>query len=169
MKKIIITLLLLLLVTLLSFFVFHSGQKHEKQKENYQNIPVFQLPDIHGNIIDNSMLQSDVSTLFVFFDPGCNPCREEMTQINAMRNNFSSSQLVFFSMLPAEDIKTFFVEIDFTLLSNMYFLIDRNGELIDKMDIKSSPASYIYNEKGELTKQFDGPVKAETLIKYLSE
>ena len=105
--------------------------------------------------------------LFLFFNPDCDLCREELKQIQDCQTDFLQSQIVFFSTVSTDIILRFLQKIDFTPTGNMLFLSDENELLTDKMDVKTSPEIYIYR-KGKLIKRFDGPVKTETIIHYLS-
>lgn len=160
---------IVLLLGLSVFFLFHKIQENNSKKEGYHTIPVFRLPDINGNPVTESVLQKKVSTLFMSFNPDCDLCVEEIKQIQLNQDAFSFYQMVFFSALPVEKISSFLSQIQFEPSENMFFLVDENGKLTNKMEVKTSPTVYIYNRKGVLIKRFDGPVKIETLIKYLSE
>ncbi|GHT02550.1 hypothetical protein FACS189440_05590 [Bacteroidia bacterium] len=149
--------------------MYNKIQDTQQKKNAYSDIPAFQLPDIDGNVITESSLQKNKSTLFLFFNPDCELCREEIKQIKTNQEAFKSFQIVFFTDLPAESIKFFLTEITFEPSFNMFFLIDEKEKLITKMEVKGTPESYIYNQNGKLIKRFNGPVKIETLIKYLSE
>ena len=168
-KKGIILFFTVLLLASSVYFLYHQVQKIKQKKEYYNDIPAFQLPDINGNVITEADLQKNIPVLFLFFHPDCSLCREEMEQIQLHHNAFSVYQIVFFSPVPAIEIIAFLDEIHFSLRSNMFFLVDEDENLTKQMEVKTSPSSYIYNGQGQLIKRFDGPVKIETLIKYLSE
>lgn len=163
------------LCTLCSFICFsvvlliQFVQKREIQKTAYQNIPVFSLPDMNGQQVSEKSLQKHTPTLFLFFDPGCDLCQEEFQQINQNLEQLRRGQIVFFSVEPAETIRDFLDKLHFSPTSNMFFLIDTNEILMNTMEIKGPPTSIIYDKDGKQVKRFDGPVKAETLIKYLSD
>jgi peroxiredoxin len=149
--------------------MYNKVQNTQQKKNAYNDIPAFQLPDIYGNTITESSLQKNTSILFLFFNPDCELCREEMEQINLNQAAFAHYPMVFFSTLPADILTLFLDEINFVPSSNMLFLVDENEDLTNKMEVHNSPTSYIYNQQGKLIKRFAGPVKIETLIKYLSE
>lgn len=165
-KSIIVLSFLVVIVGLSVFFLSKKIQQKEQQKEVYHSIPEFQLLDIYGNCITNESLNQEM-ILFLFFNPDCDLCREELKQIQDCQTDFLQSQIVFFSTVSTDIILRFLQKIDFTPTGNMLFLSDENELLTDKMDVKTSPEIYIYR-KGKLIKRFDGPVKTETIIHYLS-
>ena len=168
-KNGIILFFMVLLLASSVYFLSHQVQKIKQKKEYYSDIPAFQLPDINGNVITEADLQKNIPTLFLSFNPDCELCREEMKQIQLHQDAFSFYQIVFFSNTPDIEMNSFINEIHFLFRSNMFFLIDEDEILTKKMEVKTAPSSYIYNSQGQLIKRFDGPVKIETLIRYLTE
>ncbi len=169
-SKNIIILILIICVFFISFaFLYKTIQITKQRGIVRQSVPVFSLSDIHGDIFTQDSLKRNMSVLFLFFDPECGTCRSEFDQIKLNKNDFHNSQIIFFSTLPADTIIHFLNDINFDPSPNMFFLIDNKADLMKIMEIKGPPSSLIYNKKGELIKRFDGPVKIETLIKYLSE
>jgi peroxiredoxin len=168
MKKIIAILLLAAAVGAVSFFAVRAKSLQQSRQKSYGHLPAFCLPDIEGKTISNADLQENKTALFLFFEPGCHLCHEEMEQISSMKDDFSGCQMVFFSLLPPQNIANFLEETGFSASSEMFFLADENAELYSKLDVRSSPTACIYGKNGDLLKRFDGPVKAETLLKYLS-
>ncbi|MDR0546909.1 MAG: redoxin domain-containing protein [Dysgonamonadaceae bacterium] len=144
-------------------------QKRDIQKTAYQTIPAFSLPDVNGQEITGKSLKKHIPTLFLFFDPSCELCHEELQQINANRVKLNNGQIIFFSVEPAGTIRNFLEKLQFSPSPNLFFLIDTNEILVNTMEIKGPPTAIIYGKNGKLIKRFDGPVKIETLIEYLSE
>lgn len=166
MKKIIILIILIGIITI-SFLVLNTDNKRDQRKDVYSHIPIFSLHDINGRLVTSSDLSKSKSVIFIFFDPGCHLCKEEIMEITILDKQFSNCYIVFFSLLPAETIQEFLVEIGFTPEENIFFLVDEDLLLFSKMEIRSSPTTCIYNKNGDLIKRFDGPVKTSTLVKYL--
>jgi Uncharacterized protein SCO1/SenC/PrrC, involved in biogenesis of respiratory and photosynthetic systems len=170
MKKNIFILLVLLLIAALSiFFVYQVLQKTNKKKEKWQSIPSFSLLDIDGNRVTEKALRKNTPTLFLFFDSECDLCHTELNDINSNQNALSKCQMIFFSTQPADSIRSFLESISFNHAPNMFFLVDEDEELIETMEIQATPTAIIYDKNGILSKRFNGPVKIETLINYLSK
>jgi len=158
----------LLLLGLTVFFLFIKIQKTQHKKEVYQSIPSFQIPDINGQIVTESLLKENRSVIFVCFDPDCDLCRDEIIQIKENESALLQVKIVFFSESPADSIQQFLRTIDFKPPSNMLFLSDEKAVLIRKMNVMTTPTIYIYRQ-GQLIKRFNGPAKIETLIHYLTK
>ena len=71
------------------YFLYHQVQKIKQKKEYYSDIPAFQLPDINGNVISEADLQKNIPVLFLFFNPDCGMCCEEMEQIQLHQDALS--------------------------------------------------------------------------------
>jgi thiol-disulfide isomerase/thioredoxin len=168
-KILIILLGILLLIGVSVFLLFNKIQKMQETKLVYQYLPVFSLSDVNGNVITNKTLQKNIPILFLFFNLDCELCREEIEHVKLNQEAFSQGQIVFFTNQTTDIIRHFLQEIDFRPAPNMLFLIDKNEDLMNRLNVKLYPTSYIYNRDGTLIKRFDGSVKIETLIKYLSE
>ncbi len=165
-NKITIALTCIFLTLLISLlFLFRSGYHQTRKRTNQESLPLFGLYDLKGNIISTSDVDKGF-VLFLFYDPSCETCRDELIKININRERFQNGQIIFLSTQSKNDIETFLQTINFQVLSNMHFLIDPKGILIEKMDINHIPCAFIYKD-GKLFKKFEGYVKVETLIKYM--
>ena len=167
-KNIIILLAIICIFFISIAFLYKTIQIAKYREIMYQSFPVFSLYDVQGKIFTQDSLKN-LPTLFLYFDPECETCHSEFKHIKLNQDAFHNSQIIFFSIQPADTIIHFLNSIDFSPSLNMIFLIDIQAELSKMIEIKGPPSSLIYNKNGKLIKRFDGPVKVETLIKYLSE
>jgi peroxiredoxin len=167
-KKVFILTPVVLLFLVLTIFLFAIIKKKKEKNDSRENLPEFILPNIYNGIV-NSLCIEDKPSLFVFFDPGCDMCVDEINQIYCHLDSFKDSQIFLITDVSSEILRQFLKEKHFTPIKNTHFLIDQKHELIFKMDVRIIPSSYIYNKNRVLIKSFKGPVKADLLIKYLSE
>ncbi|MGB4415527.1 MAG: redoxin domain-containing protein [Paludibacter sp.] len=167
MRKIIILIILAGIITI-TFLVLNTDNKRDQRKEVYGHIPIFSLPDINGKLVTSTDLPKSKPVLFIFFDPGCHLCKEEIIQIGLHNKQFSNCQVVFFSLLPAKTTQEFLVEIGFVPEENIIFLVDEDLFLYSKMEVRYSPTTYIYNKDGELIKKFEGPVKTTAILRNIA-
>ena len=168
-KNIIILLIIVCIFFISIAFLYKTIQIAKQREIMRQSFPVFSLSDLHGSLFTQDSLKRNMPTLFLYFDPECGTCHSEFKQIKLNQHAFDNNQLIFFSTQPADTIIHFLNSIAFEPSLNMIFLIDDQADLMKTMEIKGPPTSFIYNRDGELIKRFDGPVKVETLINYLSE
>jgi len=167
-KSVIILLAVIGIFCLSIAFLFKTIHIAKQREISHKSFPVFSLTDLHGNLFTQDSLKN-ISTLFMYFDPECETCHSEFKQIKLNQNDFNTGQIIFFSTQPADTIIHFLNTIAFEPSPNMIFLVDDKADLMKTLEIKGPPTSLIYNKNSELIKRFDGPVKIETLIKYLSK
>ena len=168
-RSILILLAFILSIIFSVIALYMVVDSYQKKKEAYLTIPTFSLINLNGKIISDKILEENKPILFYFFDPGCELCRSAFSNINKSLLEFSDKQMVFFTIQPPDTISAYLKQIDFVPPANMQILIDEEAELVSLMEIKGPPSSLIYNKYGHLVKRFDGPVKTETLMHYLSE
>ena len=149
-------------------FLSKKIQRTQQKKEVYSSLPEFQLPDIEGRIVTRESVMGHHNVLFLYFNPDCDLCRDELTEISLNQLDLETGLMVFFSVLPSDSINRFLEDIDFIQASNMLFLSDEKEILCSQLEVKMSPTVYMYR-KGKLFRRFDGPVKIETLIDFFSE
>jgi peroxiredoxin len=167
-KNIIILVSVLLLLGASAFFLFNKIQQKRQKKAVYSSIPYFRIPDINGQIVTDGFLREHKTIMFLYFNPDCDLCRDEIIQIKENESVFALGEIVFFSESPADSIQRFLQTINFNPTQNMSFLSDEKATLVNKMEPQITPTVYIYRQ-GQLAKRFDGPVKIETLIRYFTE
>ena len=167
-KNIIVLTGIILFFTGSGFVLHEVSSTLQKKAELYAGIPIFRLPDLNEETVSETTIDWNKAILFYFFDPECNLCRPTFDGFKTKSKEFSNHQILLITLLSKERVKAFLDEIDFNPPENMKILLDEKAELFSLMDIKSPPTSLIYKET-ILIKRFDGPVKVETLIKYLSE
>ena len=137
-----------------------------KKKDLYATLPDFRLSGLEGETISDTSIDKNKATLFYFFDPSCNLCHGMFDGLKKRHTDFLNHQILLITLISEEHVKKFLDEIEFVTPENVKILLDENAELITIMDIKGPPTSLIY-KNAVLVKRFDGPVKVETLIKYL--
>jgi thioredoxin-related protein len=168
-KRLFISFILLIITFFSIFFLLQTIRRTNQKKAEYQSVPSFSLLDLGGSMRTEKDLKRNTTTLFLFFDPECDLCHSELKEINAHSDALIQCQMIFFSTQPAGLINDFLENIAFKKTPNMFFLTDEKAELSQTMEIQGPPTAIIYDKSGKLIKRFSGPVKIETLIKYLSE
>jgi len=167
-KNVIGFIFILFLLGLSLFLLYNKIHKNQQNKEAYNSIPNFRISDINGQSITEATLQNYQTVMFIYFNPDCDLCREEMIRIKENKAALSQGEIVFFSILPADSIRQFLQTIDFEPASNMLFISDEKAALVRKMEANTTPTIYIYRQ-GKLFKRFNGPVKIETLVRYFTK
>lgn len=116
-------------------------------------MPAFTMTDVNGNVINTNDFKG--KKVFVnLWASWCPPCRAEIPSIEKLKTK-ADPQKVAFVMLSLN--KNFEVAKEFAKSINIqlpvYYPVEKLPELFN---IEGIPATFIFNEKGELTKVNNG-------------
>jgi peroxiredoxin len=127
--------------------------------------PVMTLTLTDGSQIDAQALNEQM--VLVLFQPDCDHCQNEATQIRKRLNAFKDYQLYFISSQPMEAIQKFAKDYKLYDLPNVHFGFTTVENVLNNYGAISAPSIYIYTKEGRLVESFDGLVDVEVVIKYL--
>ncbi len=116
-------------------------------------LPAFKMTDINGNTTDLQSLKG--KKVFVnLWATWCPPCRAEIPSIEQLQSKVDK-QKVAFVMLSLDD--DFSKAKQFAKANNLKLPVYYPAESLPKMfSTDGIPATFIFNEKGELVKQNNG-------------
>ena len=129
------------------------GETMLQQPNNAVTLPAFNMTDANGNIINLSSFKG--KKVFVnLWATWCPPCREEIPSIEALASKVDSANSVF--ILLSLD-KNFEVAKKFAKSENLTVPIYYPAENLPALfNIDGIPATFIFNENGDLIKQNNG-------------
>lgn len=127
------------------------------------SVPDFSLIDLSGNPITLESLKGKV-VIINFWATWCQPCREEMPQLNSLVKEFQDQDDVVFLGVSNEDPKL----INEFLNQNtfLYQVFLDNGQVASMFDIQSIPTHLVIDKKGRL--QFQHVGRFQNVDKILS-
>jgi peroxiredoxin len=105
--------------------------------------------------------------VLVLFQPDCDHCQNEATQIRNRLEAFKDYQLYFISSHPIEVIAKFAKDYQLSNKENVHFGWTSVESVLNNYGAISAPSIYIYNKQGTLVESFDGQVDVEMVIRYL--
>lgn len=160
-------------VLLLSVFVgvkIYQKISHKNQVvKSLLVLPEFSFADLQGNMFTNDDLKQGLATVFVYFNSECDYCLHEAQSIRKNLSRFDSTQFVFVSFEPVENIKKFAYAQQLLGIENITFVQDASFVFAQKFDANSIPYLLIYSEDKRLIYKHKGQVKAETILRVLAE
>ena len=136
-----------------------EGKKSETQITQYAEsnaaamLPAFKMTDVNGNIVDMASLKG--KKIFVnLWATWCPPCMAEIPSIEALASKVDKEKTVFI-MLSLDG--NFEVAKKFAKKNNMQLPVHYPAEDLPAMfKTDGIPATFIFNEKGELIKANNG-------------
>jgi thiol-disulfide isomerase/thioredoxin len=116
-------------------------------------LPAFTLQDINGNTINLQNFKG--KKVFVnLWATWCSPCRREMPSIEQLAQTIDTSKVAF--VLISLD-NTFERAIKYKQMQKLNLPIYYPGENLPPLfNVRGIPATFIFNEKGQLTHRVDG-------------
>ena len=170
MRRSIVFVLLIFCVLLASFAAPAQKKKHSAAKA--PKIPRIEVAPIDTEALKTLLTQQRQRPLLVnFWATFCDPCRDEFPDLVKIDKDFRPQSLEFVtvSLDDMSDIKTTVPEFLGSMKATMpaYLLNVSDPEpAINAVDTNwrgDLPATYLYNEKGEIVFKHIGRVKAEQL------
>ena len=101
------------------------------------------------------------------FSPDCEHCQKETRDLIANIGLFKKVQIVMASPISYPYIKKFYEEYEIALYPNIIMGRDPGYYLGTFYKIRSFPAIFLYNKKGDFVNSFDGSVPVEKIAEAL--
>ena len=128
-------------------------QEVNKQQEEANKLPAFAITDVNGNVINMNDFKG--KKVFVnLWATWCPPCRAEIPSIEKLYNKADKEKVVFV-MLSLDD--NFDKAKEFAKSNNLQLPVYYPAQNLPAMfNTDGIPATFIFNENGELIKQNTG-------------
>lgn len=171
MKKIIFSVLAVLVVVAAIFYLFTKKNAQQEQAAPAatagatNELPWLPLTQLDGTQLITKKLEG--KTILVFFQPDCDHCQREATQIRAHLDAFSGYQVYFVSDAAMPLLSRFAQDYDLAGSSNVQFAQATANDIYNAVGGIQVPAVYVYSDSGRLVKSFIGETPIEQIINYL--
>jgi thiol-disulfide isomerase/thioredoxin len=136
-----------------------EGTEAPRQFEPYALQPSYQVqrPDASQNaIVDLVKKGKPKWTLIHFWATWCEPCREELLQLNTFLKHVSGIQLVQISVdFRWDEVQLFLRKLDLPLSNNDY--LDAGGQVAKSMGTTKFPETYLADPGGMIIAKYIGP------------
>lgn len=156
-----ISLLVLLFVAILT-----RKARAEVAAERIRVLPDLELTDINGEAFNAARLIPG-PLLLIFFHPECDHCRYEISTLLSNDSLSCNARIILVSYAGKSEIRSFLQEFKISDTSRMHIIHDPDLKMSELFGANIIPANFIYNDSLRLVKIFKGPVKPETIMKYL--
>ncbi len=126
---------------------------------------VAQTPD--GTSLRLSDLQGSIVALN-FWATWCGPCRVEMPELDSAAKRYSGSHLVVLGVNAGEDsatVKNYVTQLGLSFQT----VLDPNGTIVDKYDIRAFPTTIWIDAKGVIRARHLGPLTRDFIDRYMSD
>ncbi len=167
MKRIVIVGILVL-AGLLVFFFMNKKDKEEaptnttvEAKNELPNISIVKSDGSKQNLQDVTG-----NTALIFFQPDCDHCQREATEISNHLQSFSNYQLFFISTDDFSAMNKFAADYQLANKTNVIFAQTTVSEIMDNLGHISAPSLYIFRDK-KLIKHLNGEKGIDEILTYI--
>lgn len=128
-------------------------------------ISIMRVPD--STKFTKADLKKNTATLVFIFSPDCEHCQHETKEIISHIDLFKKIQIVMATPLEFRFVKKFYEDYQIADHPNITIGTDPGYFLGTFFHVRSFPALYLYDKKGNLVRSFDGSVPVESIPEAL--
>lgn len=134
----------------------------------FPTIPLFTIykaPD--STAFSRENLKKRKSTIFFIFSPDCSHCQHETEALIKDIDKFKNTQIVMITYLPYDEMLKFYKNYDIANYPQITMARDTKFFFPIFFKVQSIPSIYVYDEKGNFKKAFEGSVKWDNIAEAL--
>jgi thioredoxin-related protein len=131
----------------------------------FPTIPPFKLTKVpDSTVFTKDNLKKKRPTIVMVFSPDCEHCQQMTKEITANIKLFKKAQIVMATPLEFNYVKKFYEEYKIADYPNITMGRDPSYFLGTFYKVRSFPAIFIYNKKGQLVNWFTGEVELKKIV-----
>jgi hypothetical protein len=169
LNKIMKTMVVIAVILLCGFACNKKQKESTSSKMVIPPIAVNDLPAMPITLLDGSTVSARElkgKIILVLFQPDCDHCQHEATEMQANLASFKNYTMYFVSSSPQAENEKFATDYKLKGESNIYFGTTAPENIINNFGPIQAPSVYIYSDQ-KLVKEFNGQVDVGVIIKYL--
>ena len=127
-------------------------------------------PDMIITLTDNSTHNIKDLTgknVLVFFQPDCDHCQREATDIQKNLEAFKACTIYFITGAPMEEINEFSNKFNLSGHVNVRFAFTPATNILKHYGAIDAPSIYIYSEEHKLVKKFNGEIPVDDVLDFI--
>lgn len=105
--------------------------------------------------------------VLVLFQPDCDHCQREATQIREHIEAFEAYSVYFISDAALPQLRQFAKTYNLADQSNVHFAHATINDILDQIGPIQAPSLFVFSEEGKLVKSFIGETPIEEILKVL--
>ncbi len=131
----------------------------------FPTVPPFKLTKVpDSTVFTKENLKKKRPTIIMVFSPDCEHCQEMTKQITANIKLFKKAQIIMATPLEFSYVKKFYDEYKIANYPTITMGRDPSYFLGTFYKVRSFPALFIYNKKGQLVNWFTGEVELKKIV-----
>ena len=132
-------------------------------------IPAFSIQTPDSSWYSKVNLAAKKPTLILYFSPDCGHCQLETEEILGKMKELNGLQIVMVTSRPFEDMKNFAEHYKINRFPTIKIGTDPKRLVTQFYDVKFTPFSALYDQKGKLVKVYKDGIQMNELIRFLNK
>ena len=170
MKKALMLIVIILitgLIVSLIIGIVDKANKRKVAKERIKTLPVFSMRTLSGTLFRSDQIKKG-PVLVLFFHPECEHCQYQITTLFKNLAGTAGVHFILISNAEKEAIRNFLKENNLRDYPGLIALADETYSFSDYFGTEIVPATFIYDRNLQLVRYFQGEVRPETILNYLT-
>jgi len=134
-----------------------------KENTGGDKLPEFNYVRLDGKKYTNKDIPQNKKLLIVYFNPLCDLCLEETTEILNNINYFQNVEILMISPNSLEQVKQFSNLYKLAQFPQITVLHDAKDDFYRQFDAIGYPSLYLFDEKLEMIAKFEAQVEFEVI------
>jgi peroxiredoxin len=163
--------ILVFIVAGLGYMIYAMIQKANEPstgQKAIENIPAFEITRLNGTIMTRKDIKPDVPAVFLWFDPTCDHCQEEISDLVKHNQSLRKVQLIMVAETQLDSLIPFAHHYGVDTIAHFTMASDSQGLWKKAFKPNSPPVNFIYSKKGILLERVVGECTASLLLKKIS-
>ena len=156
-------------ILILGVLIANQLIERKNKLERISSWPDLEVETIEGEPVSTLEFLSDDPILFTYFSTTCRYCRNEITDISKHTQLQMTVAVVLITDESWDRIEEFRNYLGLNDNKEFIFLRDAKKSVKEFYGIRRVPATYLYNEDGELIQLFKGETKADLLFSTIQK
>lgn len=156
---------ILLLALLAVVFTGCIRKKKEQPQFNANDLPAMVITLVDGGQVYAKDLSG--KTILIFFQPDCDHCQREATQIHDHIEAFKDYEMYFISTAALDQVKKFSEDYHLADRPSVHFAQTELDYIVNSIGSINLPSVFIFSTEGKLIRHFDGEVEIAKILEVL--
>jgi peroxiredoxin len=133
----------------------HNISNAQYIKNRQQTLPELMYYTLDAKLFTNTNLADDSGLILLYLDPSCEACHKELKQIIDNMDYLKDMEILIISPNSREELEVFAKQYELEKYSQITLLHDPRDFFYKQFKLAGYPSLYIYNNKKELTSEFN--------------
>jgi len=135
-----------------------NAQYLNNKKHSEEKLPEFAYNTLDGKKFTNTDLKQNERLMIVYFNPHCEICQDETSNILENINYFQDIQIVMVSPSSKEEIQKFVNKYKLNKYYQITVLHDKDDTFYKKFEAVGYPTMYLYDTNDKMISKFETEV-----------